>query len=202
MGDRVTLVAFREVDDVSAALDAAEACLRDLGLVAGDYVPEASLTPSDTRVLRPAQGVGAAIGHADRLLSLLTNGVVFTGPGYFNGYGLGFSDWHACPACKARTTHTHEGFRDQISALGMAAMNHMEGVGDTGVICVLCKASSHVTAWRIEDPVFMADMVMEFWNWPALDVDNRVDGTWWKIDALTPLEQAVGRPATVSGHKI
>lgn len=202
MGDYIGLIAFREVDDVPKVLAAAEASLRDLGVVAGAYDPDAMLAPRTSRALRPAPDVAAIVGHPESLLSLRSNGVAFNGPGFFHDYGLGLSTWFECPMCIGRITEDHDRFGDQMNALGMAAMHWATGEGETAVTCGLCHVASNVTQWRIADPVFMADVVVEFCNWPALDPDNRADGTWWKLDIITPLEWDVGRPALVSGYKI
>lgn len=203
MGTGVSLVAFRDVEDVPAALAAAEAALRDIGLVAGEYDPEAVYVAPHGRVLRPAPGVGALTGYGDMLLSMETNGVAFTGPDYFNAYAIGFAEWFDCPACSQRVTEDdYDRFSTQVDALGMSAAHWCEGQRDAKALCVLCDAASHVLEWGMDDPVFLADVAIEFYGWPAFDPLNRADGAWWKIDVITPLEQAVGRPAMISGYKI
>ena len=132
-----------------------------------------------------------------------TNGVAFAGPDYFNAYAIGFAEWFECPACNQHVADDdYDRFSVQLDALGMGAAHWCEGQRDAKALCVLCIAGSHVLEWRMDAPVFLADAAIEFHGWPNFDPCNRADGTWWKIDVIAPLEQAVGRPAMISGYKI
>lgn len=195
------MAAFCGVGDVSAALGRAEAALRDAGLVEGEHAPEAVLGGRGL-VLRPGPAAVAATRYGARLTGLLTNGVAFRGPGYFNAYAVGFATSCDCPACEARIDAAHPAYSEQMGALGMAGYAFSQGQRETLAMCQLCGAQSPVQDWRLDDPVFVADMAVEFWNWPYLE-RPRPDGSgWWFVDAAGMLEEAVGRPATVSGYKI
>lgn len=202
MGTGVSIVAFCDVADVPKALAAAESALRNIGLVAGGYDPKAAYSPAHGRVLRPAPGAANLTGYGDTLLEMDVNGVAFSGPDYFNAHAIGFAEWFECPVCRDRITDAHSQFGEQVDAIGMAAARWCDGTRDAQAACVMCGVSSEVTLWGMEDPVFLADMAIEFYGWPAFNADARLDGQWWHVDAITPLEQAVGRPARISGYKI
>lgn len=202
MGDYAGIVAFRGVADAAKALDAAEAALREIGLIGGAYDPEAALASRGGRVVRPGPDAAAATLYGDRLSEMLTNGVEFEGPRYFNAYGLGFSDWIECPACGQRTVSGDDAHVDRMSALGMAAVDWCDGHDAESVACPSCRTASPVTDWRMEDPVFLADMALVFWNWPALPEAGKPDGNWWKVDVTGEIERAVGAPAVISGYKV
>jgi len=202
MGDFASIVAFRNVPDIAKGLDAAEAALRDIGLIDGDCAPEAALASRSGRVLRPGPRAVEATGYGAWMLELHVNGVEFNGPGYFNYYGLGFSDWFECPACGQRTVSGDALHGDLMTALGLAATKWMEGEAAEAVACPLCHVATAVTEWRMEDPVFLADMAVVFWNWPAVPEAGKPDGEWWKVDVTGHLQRAVGVPASVSGYKV
>ncbi|MEL6532413.1 MAG: hypothetical protein AAFQ06_05165 [Pseudomonadota bacterium] len=202
MGDRVTMAAFSGVADVEGSLSACEAVLLEMGLVAEGYDPSAVLSPRHGRVRRPGHAAAKATAYGDRLLELRTDGVSFEGPGYFNARALGFSDWFDCPSCDGRVDQSHPSFTDQISHLGFAAVDWVEGDRDATALCVMCDAATSVPDWRLEDPVFLADMAVAFWNWPFLARDAGALTEWWHVDVVAALEGAVGRPAALSGYKI
>lgn len=202
MGDHVTILAFNGLGDVTPALGAAERALRDAGLVTGQHDPEATLDRGGELALRPGPKAAEATVYGDRINGLLTNGVRFIGERYFNAYAIGFAEWFGCPACMSRTSYDDDGFGEQIDALGYGAVAWSEGDDGATVRCVRCQTGSSVMRWQMDDPVFLAEMAVEFWNWPFIDPDPTRRAEWWHVDVLAMLEGAVGRPAMVSGHKI
>jgi len=201
MGDRVNLFAFQELADPCAALDAAEQVLRQMDLITGEPDSKSVLGAEGARAYRP--GPAAATGYGDEIPSHSANGVAFIGPRYFNGFGLGLAEWFFCPACGGRIGDDHAAFHDQMNALGMAAVRWAQGSDEPEMVgCPLCEVPSAVTNWTSDDPVFLADMCVEFWNWPMLAKPGYPDGCRWKIDVTGALERAVGAPVIISGHKI
>ncbi|MEL6952467.1 MAG: hypothetical protein AAFN09_10190 [Pseudomonadota bacterium] len=196
------MAAFSGVADVEASLSACEAVLVELGLVAEGYDPEAVLSSGHDRVKRPGPAAAKATAYGDELLALRTNGVSFLGPGYFNAMALGFAEWFASPACGGRVDQSHPRFDEQMSNLGFAAGAWVDGDRGATAQCVICGEAALVTDWGLEDPVFLADMAIEFWNWPYLAEDAEARAEWWHVDVVAALEGAVGRPAALSGYRI
>jgi len=205
MGDFVAIAAFIGVPDAEAALAAAEDALRKAGLVAGTYDNSAGLS-SGTRVLRPGPAAASATRYGERLVNSMTNGVEFSGPGYFNVRAVGFADSFVCPACNAQIRRGDDRFEEQLNNVGMAggcwaeARAGREPKESTAAVCVVCGAASSAERWILDDPVFLADIAVEFYNWPYLQRPGR--DSWWYIDVIDILERAVGRPAMLSGYKI
>jgi hypothetical protein len=127
---------------------------------------------------------------------------VFIGDRYFNAYALGFADWFTCPDCNRPIGSDDDIFADQMSNLGMAATAWCAGEDDASAQCLSCQATPNVTDWTTSAPVFLADMAVEFWNWPYLDPDAEARRQWWHLDVVAILEQSVGTTAMLSGHKI
>lgn len=202
MGDHVTILAYDGLGDVTAALGAAEQALREAGLVAGQHAPEASLERCGSLTLRPGPKAAQATGYGDQINDMRTNGVRFIAERYFNAYAIGFAEWFDCPACQSRITSEDDGFSDQINALGHGAVAWCDGDDAASAQCTRCKTASSVLKWRMDDPVYLAEMAVEFWNWPFIDPNPAHRAKWWHVDVLALLDAAVGRPAMVSGHKI
>ena len=202
MSSSCTMAAFLGVADVPAALGRAEVALRDVGLVDGDHDPEAVLAWRDGVVLRPGQAALGATVYGQQLLDLKTNGVAFRGGPYFNAYAVGFAAYFECPSCGQRVTEDQDAYGDQMSAVGMAAAAWCDGDRGASAACQLCGVASVVTEWGLSDPVFLADMAVEFWNWPYLDPDPAARAQWWRVDVVGLLEQAVGGEARLSGYKV
>ncbi len=196
------MVAFTGVTDVSGGVAAAEAALREAGLVGGSHDPDAVLAGRGTLILRPGPKAAEATAYGDTLLDMRTNGVAFMAERYFNAYALGFAEGFDCPVCGGTTTDGDDQFGDQMDHIGRAAVEWCDGVNGATAQCVLCDAAPRVTDWTLEDPVFLADIAIEFWNWPHLDPDPVARKQWWHVDVVPMLEDAVGAPARLSGHKI
>ena len=202
MGDRVTMAAFSGVADAAAAALAAERAFRDAELVAGEHDPQAVLAWRQGTVLRPGPKAAGATAYGDRISSLLTNGVAIIGERYFDAYAVGFASAFDCPACGERITSDDDRFGDQMSQVGMAAMYWTEGQDAAMAECLICSEASAIALWRSDYDFIVADMAVEFWNWPHLDSDATHRAQWWHIDVVPMLEAAVGRPAMLGGHKI
>lgn len=197
MGDGASIVAFVGVDDVPRAIAAAEAALREAGIVGGSHDPEAVLAEHPGLILRPGPNAAAATIHGEHI-----NGVAFIGKRYFNVYALGFAEWFACPSCGETMTQPFDLLHAQVGNLADAAGAWCDGKDGATAQCLLCDATPPVRDWRMEDPVFLADMALEFWHWPYLDPDPVARAKCWHVDVVPILEAAVGAPAMLSGFKI
>ena len=202
MGDRVTMAAFSGVADVPAAVLAAERALREAGLVAGDHDPQAVLVWHQGKVLRPGPKAAEATVYGDHINGLLTNGVALIGERYFDARAVGFAAWFDCPACGQRITEEDDIFRDQMSKVGMAAMHWTKGQDAATAQCLICSEARAIGLWRSDHDFIVADMAVEFWNWPYLDPDATHRAKLWHIDIVPMLEAAAGKPAMFGSHKI
>lgn len=202
MGDSVTVAAFSGVEDVAQAVRSAEATLREAGLVGGEHDPESVLAWRQGLALRPGPKAAAATRYGDRINTLVTNGVVFIGERYFDPYAVGFAAWFDCPACGQRIMQDDAIFGDQMGEVGMAAAHWTEGKASAMAQCLTCSEARDITLWRSDHDFVVADMAVEFWNWPHLATDAPARAQWWHVDVVAMLEAAAGRPAMLSGHKI
>jgi hypothetical protein len=196
------MAAFSGVGDAPGAALAAERVLREADLVMGDHDPEAVLAWRQGKALRPGPKAVQATVYGDRLNTLSTNGVVFIGERYFDAYAVGFAAWFECPACGQRIEQAADAYGDQMSIVGLAAMQWSEGQDDASARCLLCSEPRNITLWRSDHDFIIADMAVEFWNWPDLAPDPVQRAEWWHVDIVAMLEAAVDRPAMLSGHKI
>lgn len=210
MSDAYAIVAFSgdlSDDEGASALESAETALRGAGLVVGNDDPEAILGTGAALVLRPGRTIERSHEHISQLMTMLTNGVAFRGPNYFNPWALVNSSWYECPACNEKVSQNSSGHSEVLDGLGNAAASLVEGEQDIAVACPNCNDASDVREWHLEDPVFLADIAFEFWNWPPFErgasTESRAQGaTLWDVDVLAVLEGAVGRPARQSWVRI